>query len=107
MSVDYAGVGGIGIEITKEFLERLIVAGIVTQEEWDNSPCEFLEQTGLVWAEAGAANYCGDATWYFFVDGDNLPEIIAKEKDFRGWFASRKVWLIQEDLVVIEDLLIN
>ena len=35
MGISYNGVGGIGIELTEEIIQKLISANIFTEEEWE------------------------------------------------------------------------
>ena len=43
MGIDYDGVGGIGIELTEELVQRFIAAEYFTEEEWQDDYEDCLE----------------------------------------------------------------
>lgn len=77
MSVDYDGVGGIGIELTDEVLLCIIDKGIFTEYQWEDDRHLTLESLGLSFSEAGSY-YSGNLKQYLFVDGNNLKEVYQK-----------------------------
>jgi len=82
MSIDYNGIGGIGIEFTEDMATDIInLNGLFTEEEWDDDEDECMERIGLDYEQAGSA-YSGETRWYLLVDGENLPGVIANADKF-------------------------
>lgn len=107
MGVDYDGVGGIGVEVTKDMIEKLIEKEVFTEEEWSDDSYSCLERIGLPYAKAGDSAYGGEARFYLLVNGSNLKEILSHE----FYFIKRLekllgIFLSSEDLIVIEDILV-
>ena len=67
MGVDYDGVGGIGIEFTDEMAEKFSDKGLFTVEEWDDDPNDCMERIGILYCEAGWANYGGERRIYLVI----------------------------------------
>jgi len=105
MGIDYDGVGGIGIEITKDVLEKFISFGLFTEEQWDEDYYDCLEKIGLLYNTAGNF-YSGDMedlTHYLFVRGNNLQEILDNEPEFISALEKFGITISRKDLIVISD----
>ena len=107
MGVDYDGVGGIGIELTEEMVERAIDKGVFTEDAWDYDPGECLDQLGGFYYSHAGSSYGGDTFFYLFVPGPTLGEInekaprfVSKIKEYFG------VNIDVDDLKVISDIYI-
>lgn len=103
MSVDYSGVGGVGIEITHEIKNKLIVAN--EGETYDGCLESMLGDLELDLKEAGDGNYTGDDnTFYISLEGDNLKELIENSAALLEKLEGFGIKLTLEDIEVIEDL---
>ena len=106
MGIDYEGVGGIGIKLTKEIVKAAIKNDLFTQEDWDECEYDCLEKFGMNFSLAGNS-FSGNEEWYLFVPGDTLRAINNN--------APRFVFKLQEvvpglnvgDLRVISEMLIS
>jgi hypothetical protein len=107
MSIDYDGVGGIGIELTEELVQKFIAANIFTEEEWEDDYYECLEKVeetfGIATDTAGNFYSDRDITHYLFVDGSNLKDILENHVTFLEKMKSVGVDLSLEDLELISD----
>jgi hypothetical protein len=106
MGIDYDGVGGIGIELTEELVQRFIAAEYFTEEEWQDDYEDCLETIGkkfnISFTSAGNF-YSGDIVHYLLVDGENLKEINENSKTFIEKLKIVGIELSEESLKVISD----
>jgi len=106
VSIDYNGVGGIGIKVTDEILEFFKKNGIFTDEDWDqDGHNECLSKLDILYSVAGSS-YSGKFRYYLFVEGKNLEEINKNSKQFIDKLAEYDLIIELKDLIVIEDLYI-
>lgn len=106
MGISYDGVGGIGIELTEEIIQKLIAANIFTEEEWEDDYYTCLDTIGDTWGVlfgTGGSHYSGDLNHYIFVDGSNLKEIMENYPNFLEKLKNVGVELSIEDLKLISD----
>lgn len=107
MGISYDGVGGIGIELTEELIEKFISKGYFTEDEWDEDYYECLETIGekldISYSTAGNFYSERDITRYLFVDGDNLKEILENYPSFIEKLKTVGIELSIEDLELISD----
>ena len=74
MGVDYSSVGGIGVEFTEDMKQAMIDKGLFTEDEWDDSQSECMDEIGIPYNEAGNSYSC-ETCFYFLVKGKTLKEI--------------------------------
>ncbi len=106
MGIDYDGVGGIGIELTEEIIQRFIAAEYFTEDEWNESYEDCLETIGEkfnISFTSGGNFYSGDIVHYLLVDGENLKEINENSKTFIEKLKIIGLELSEESLKVISD----
>lgn len=103
MSVDYSSVGGIGIKFTDEMKEKMIDSKLFTEDEWDDSESECMEEIGISYYTAGNS-YSGNLWYYFLVEGSSLEEINKNVSEFISKFKQYNINISQNDLQVISDL---
>lgn len=105
MGVDYEGVGGIGVYLDDEKLDKLFATEAFSAEEWEGlGPDECLLRLDLPgWATVGNAYY-GETEIVFLIDGNNIVEVVGNEATFREKFAKYGIDLALNDLVVISEL---
>lgn len=107
MSIDYDGVGGIGIEVTERVLKKLISAKLFTRKQWNEDFNECLKKIGLLFSTAGNF-YCGDdLTHYLFVPGNNLQEILDNEEAFKLSLEKFGINVSRKDLLMISEYKIH
>lgn len=107
MGVDYDSVAGIGILVDEDIREKLILADLFSEEEWEEDPGECLEKVGIAFSEAGDSCYSGkDPRFYYFVEGKNLEEIINNYPILLDMLKRFGINKTIKDLIVIEDLLV-
>jgi hypothetical protein len=108
MGVDYDGVGGIGIEVTDELVEKLIESGAFSQDEWEDDYYGTLEEVAAgqpcYVAEAGSRCYGGERRLYLMVPGSSLQEVMDNETPFIAMLHNLGVMVGRQDLKVISDL---
>jgi len=107
MGVDYASVSGIGLRVTAEVQAKFMATGLFTEAEWDADPRMCLRKLGLV---TGAAGSCYDNegfTYYLFVEGKTLGELIANSAKFVATLKNWGVDVNPNDLEVIEDMMVS
>ena len=110
MGIDTDGVGGIGIELTEEVIQKFISNGYFTEEEWENEYYECLETIGRkfdVSFYTAGNHYTGYFRHYLLVNGQNLKEIIDDSQNFIETFKKIGLELTLEDLLVISDYSIS
>lgn len=100
MSIDYDGVGGIGISIDKDIEKKI-------KEYIENTGEEFYGLSDVCSPEfkrAGSGCYGGGDRYYAVVDGrtfidikNNIPKFIKEMSDFG-------IIVKEEELIVIEDI---
>jgi hypothetical protein len=106
MSIDYEGVGGIGIKLTDDLIEKLIEKNIFTKDEWEEDARECLERLNIYYKQAGNV-FTEIYYWYLMVDGDNLKEINENVDQFIIDIKNKiGIDLTLSDLKVIEDCFI-
>lgn len=107
MGISYGSVGGIGIELTEEIVQKLITANIFTEEEWEDDYYECLvcveEKLGISSDTSGNFYSDADITHYLLVSGGNLKEIILNSSMFLTKLHCVGIKLSVEDLIVISD----
>jgi hypothetical protein len=104
VSVDYNGVGGVGIKITEEMIAILIDRKLFTSEEWEGDKHSCLETLGIIYEEAGSGAYGGDQSFYLFVAGETLDSVIVNAPLFIEKLAGVGIAITKEEIVVISDL---
>ena len=107
MGVDYDCVSGIGIEVTADVRAKLMAMGLFTEAEWDCDPRECLHKLGLVTGTAGSCYDNEGFTYYLFVEGKTLGEIIANSAKFVATLKHWGVDINPNDLEVIEDMMVS
>lgn len=105
MGVAYQAIGGIGIEITDEMINKMIDLGMFAKTEWNEDPDGCLSEIGLLCANAGSY-YSGNVYWYWLVAGDTLTEVNDNSNDFLHKLNQIGFKKNVSDLKVIQDLLI-
>jgi hypothetical protein len=106
MSIDYEGVGGIGIKLTDDLIKKLIEKNIFTKDEWKEDAYECLERLNIYYQQAGNV-FIGIYDWYLMVDGYNLKEINENVDQFIIDIKNKiGIDLTLSDLKVIEDCFI-
>ena len=105
MSVDYSGVGGIGVYLDDEKLDKLFATGAISKEDWEElGPDDCFNKLDLPsWTTVGN-EYSGQTEIVFLVDGNNLVEVVGDEAAFREKFAKYGIDIALNDLVVISEL---
>ena len=105
MSVDYDGVGGIGVFLDDEKLDKLFATGAISKEDWEElGPDDCFDRLDLPgWTTVGNA-YSGQTEIVFLIDGNNLVEVVGNEAAFREKFAKYGIGIALNDLVVISEL---
>jgi hypothetical protein len=107
MSVDYDGVGGIGISLTEERIQKLIEHNIFTQEEYNDGSYEAIEKLNLIYSCAGDS-YCEQTYFYLFVEGGTLKEVMDNYLSFTDqWEKLSGENLSFNDLIVISDIYVH
>jgi len=104
MSIDYNGVGGIGIKV-EDYVDCFIESKLFTQEEWDDDRYDCVEQIGIPFNSAGN-HFCDDVYYYLQVEGSNLVEINKNALSFIKKLEKYGIFLKLEDLEVISDICI-
>ena len=105
MGIDRDGIGGIGILVDQEVVEKMITKGIFTEDEWEDDPLECLDMTMIPHATAGDGSYTGDDDiFYFMIDGNTLNEINRNVPDFIKRLNEVGVSIKEEELIVISDI---
>lgn len=106
MSVDYDGVGGIGVLVTDNHIQLMIDNGLFSREEFEDDQSNCMDGVGIPYSCAGSF-YQEDASYfYFLVSGKNLPEINSNAPKFIESLASIGIIVSDVDLIVISDLMI-
>lgn len=105
MGVDYDGVGGIGVYLDDEKLDKLFATGAISKEDWEElGPDECFDKLDIPgWTKVGN-EYSGQTEIVFFIDGNNLVEVVVNEAAFREKFAKYGIDIALNDLVVISEL---
>jgi hypothetical protein len=103
MGVDYNGVGGIGIELTKDRINKIIEKGIFTEEEWDYDYDDCLSDKVKMEYGLGGDAYSGINIIYLMVPGPNLKIINENVKDFITDLSEMGIDITEEDIVPISD----
>lgn len=106
MGVDHESVGGIGIKVDRDMIEKFISSGLFTEDEWNEKDHqELIERIEIDYDEAGSGGYTGkENIFYLTVKGKNLTEIMDNEEIFRDKLKKFGIILEQKDLIVISDL---
>ena len=104
MGVDCSAVAGFGIELTGAIVEKMIAAGMFTEEAWEDDEDACLDESGFSHGEAGS-HYSGDITRYLFVSGDTIQKLAANENKFIEALAKIGVEIKSEDIVEVCDVL--
>lgn len=108
MGVDYDSVSGIGIEVTADVRAKFVAAGLFTEEEWeDGDERDCLAKLGLVTGTAGSCYDNEGFTYYLFVEGKTLGEIIANSAKFVAALKNWGVDVNPNDLEVIADMMVS
>lgn len=111
MGISYGSVGGIGIELTEERIQKFISTGYFTEEEWEDDYYECLvsisEKLELSYESAGNFYNDDDKTHYLLVDGDNLKEVLENYQTFIDKLKTVGIELSIEDLDVISDYVVS
>jgi len=109
MGIDYDGVGGIGIELTEDIIQKFISFEYFTEDEWNENYYDCLETIGkkfnISFTSAGNF-YSGDIVHYLLVDGQNLKEINENSKTFIEKLKIIGLELSEESLKVISDYMV-
>jgi len=103
MGVDYNGVGGIGIELTKDRINKIIEKGIFTEEEWDYDYDDCLSDKVKMEYRTGGNAYSGVDRFYLMIPGPNLKIINENVKDFITDLSEIGIDITEEDIVPISD----
>jgi hypothetical protein len=107
MGVDYTPVGGLGVKVTDDMVEKFIASEEFTLNEWKDDPYFCLEELGFIYAETGNSYTGRDQDFYLFIDGDNLAEILENVDDFIGDLANFGIHVTNADIKVVEELCID
>lgn len=102
MGVEYRGIGGIGIEFTKEMEQKVANSGVFDKDDWSENTIDCFFDFDIEPAYAGNA-YTGEKRIYLLVGGKNLTEINNNKVKFIGDLSSCGIKISEEDLMVIED----
>lgn len=104
MGKDYDGIGGVGIALTEERIDKLIEKGIFTKEEWDNDYLFCIESKIKMIYSVGGNSYIGEDRLYLKVPGYNLKAINENKKDFIEKLHKVGIEITEEDILEIADI---
>ena len=105
MGVDYSGVGGIGVYLDDEKLDKLFATGAFSREDWEElGPDDCFDRLDLPVRTTVGNEYSGQTEIVFLIDGNNLVEVVGNEAAFREKFAKYGIDLALNDLLVISEL---
>lgn len=105
MSVDYEVVGGIGVTITDEIVDKMIVFGAFDRQDWIDDKDTCLDEIGITYVTAGNA-YIGDETYYWMIEADTLFDVNHEAPKFIAALTKVGIDINKDALEVISDLLI-
>lgn len=100
MSVDYDGVGGVGLRVTDAIVEKLIEHGLFTEADYEKDVSSCLEKIKLPYSVYGNA-YSGDIDYALFVKGTKLSEIYENAPKFIARLEELGISMEADDLEVI------
>ena len=106
MSIDYDGVGGCGILITDEIIQKLISTGKITQDDWEDNKTEVLDKLSILYQLAGSS-FSGLLHYYWIIQGSKLLDIISNVSEFIKQLSKIGIIITLDDIIVIEDILIS
>ncbi len=111
MSVDCDGIGGVGIEFTKQMAQKAIDDCIFTEKEYDDDARTCLLKLtksikNSTYSVAGSC-YSGVFRYYFMVEGKTLGEITKNSIDFCQDLKQLGVDVTVDQLNIIEDLYVS
>lgn len=103
MGVDYNGIGGIGLEVTDEVLEKLHK---YTKNKFiDDHTVDLIESLDISYSEAGSGSYTGqENTFYLMAEGDTLKEVTEGAKELSVKLKQLGIEIDPDDFEVISDL---
>jgi hypothetical protein len=105
MGIDYSAVGGIGVQLTKERIQKLIGANVFSQKEWEADYGLCLKKLKFPYSLAGDGSYTGEEhRYYLHIPGHNLNEINDNKEEFCKQFQDWNILLEDEDLAVLSDI---
>ena len=103
MSVDYKGVGGIGVLVTDSIRKKLVIAN---DGNYDGCVETLLCDLGIECEELGEGNYTGNEnTFYMMVEGKTLIELNKNVQAFIKKLKSYKINIKEEDIKLVSGLL--
>jgi len=103
MFFDYSPVGGVGIQLTKEMVERLISNGKFSEDDWEDDPDGCIDELGMSYQTAGNS-YSDETYHYLLVEGSTLMEINENVDDFVSELSKNGITISKEEIHVIRDL---
>ena len=105
MGVDHSSVGGIGIKFTEDMKQTMIDESLFTEDEWDDSSEECMEEIGIPYNQAGNS-YSGNIEYYFIVNGETLEDVNNNADGFVSKFKKYGINLSVNELKVISEYLV-
>lgn len=104
MGIDYNGVGGIGIRLNDEMIEKVIEKNMFTEEDWDDDMYGCVDSLGISYSVAGDS-YNSEYEFYYLVKGENLEDINKNKEQFLHEINSKfNTSYTEKDLKVISEL---
>ena len=105
MGVDYDSMGGIGVYLDDEKLDKLFATGAISKEDWEElGPDDCFDRLDLPsWTTVGN-EYSGQTEIVFIIKGSSLVEVVGNEAAFREKFAKYGIDIALNDLLVISEL---
>ena len=101
MGVDYDAVGGIGIRVTKERLQKL------GYNEDDNDVSSFLDDVvGVTYSEYGSCYSENSLEYAWMVPGSKYLECVKNIPEFLKELNDKNLNVTEEDLEIIEEIFI-
>ena len=106
MSVDYDGVGGIGLRLTEVVIGKLVKHGLFTKAEFEDDKYNCLEKIGLPFSAYGNA-FSGDTGYVLLVDGSKFSDIYENAPAFIERLAEIGIVMEADDLEVINEIYVS
>ena len=113
MSVDYNGLGGIGIKLTDDFVKNTTLTECpdFNHEEWEEDKLGYLEDifSGTCVKVEAAGNFYSDEPLriYLIIRGNKLSEVEENKTEFMKILSKSGITINGSDLIIISDYLIS